>query len=127
MNTILIVEDNENNLMLVRDVLQFKGYRTLEAMTGADGIRIAREAHPDLILLDIQLPDLDGISVLKQIRADATLSSTPVIAISASVMPDDQRKISDSGFDAYLPKPINVKSFVKLVENTLARAVGKAQ
>lgn len=124
MSTILIVEDNENNLMLVRDVLQFKGYRTLEAMTGADGLRIAREAHPDLILLDIQLPDLDGISVLKQIRADATLLRIPVIAISASVMPDDQRKIRDSGFDAYLPKPINVKSFVELVERTLARSKG---
>ena len=73
MSLILIVEDNEKNLKLVRDVLQFKGYKTIEAMTGTEGVRLAREQHPDLVLMDIQLPDIDGITALGQLRADPLL------------------------------------------------------
>jgi len=122
MSVILIVEDNEKNMKLVRDVLQFKGYETIEAVTGTDGVRLSKEHKPDLVLMDIQLPDIDGITALGQIRADATTQKIPVIAVSASVMPDDQQRIVASGFDAYVTKPINVKSFVETIE----RFVGKA-
>lgn len=122
MSIILIVEDNEKNLKLVRDVLQHRGHATVEAKTGRDGLRLAREAKPDLILLDIQLPDIDGISALRELRADAAFAHTAMIAISASAMPGDQQKIIASGFDAYITKPINVKQFIHTVEGHLARA-----
>ena len=116
MSTILIVEDNEKNMKLVRDILQFKGYQTIEAVTGNQGLAAARERKPDLILMDIQLPDINGIQALRMIREDATLAKTPVVAVSASVMPDEQQKIVASGFDAYITKPIDLKSFVATVE-----------
>jgi two-component system cell cycle response regulator DivK len=121
-SVILIVEDNENNMMLVRDVLQFKGYETLEATTGAEGVRLAIERKPDLVLMDIQLPDIDGLTALAQIRADAAVRHVPVLAVSASVMPDDQQRIAASGFDAFITKPINVKSFVATVERFIGAA-----
>ena len=122
MSTILIVEDNEKNLKLVRDVLRHRGHSTVEAMTGRAGLRLAREAKPDLILMDIQLPDIDGISALRELRADSAFDRTTMIAISASVMPDDKQNIIASGFDAYITKPINVKQFIETVEGHLARA-----
>lgn len=122
MSVILIVEDNENNMLLVRDVLQFKGYETLEATTGAEGVRLAIERKPDLVLMDIQLPDIDGLTALAQIRADAAVRHVPVLAVSASVMPDDQQRIAASGFDAFITKPINVKSFVATVERFIGAA-----
>lgn len=124
MSLILIVEDNEKNLKLVRDVLQFKGYKTIEAMTGMEGVRLAREQHPDLVLMDIQLPDIDGITALAQLRDDPVTAKVPVIAVSASVMPDDQQRIVASGFDAYITKPINVKSFVETVERFAGKPKG---
>lgn len=125
MTLILIVEDNEKNLKLVRDVLQFKGYRTLEAVTGTEGVRLAREEKPDLVLMDIQLPDIDGITALGRIRADPLTQTMPVVAVSASVMPDDQQRIVASGFDAYITKPINVKSFLETVEKFVGKPPGK--
>ena len=116
MSLILIVEDNEKNLKLVRDVLQFKGYQTIEAMTGTEGVKLAKERKPDLVLMDIQLPDIDGITALRQIRADPNTKDMPVVAVSASVMPDDQQRIVASGFNDYVMKPINVKNFVETVE-----------
>ena len=121
MSTILIVEDNEKNMKLVRDLLQHKGHRTLEAPTGGDGLRLAHEHNPDLILMDIQLPDIDGISVLRQLRADPAFAETPVIAVSDSVMPEDKKKIVESGFDAYLTNPINMKQFLETVAEQLAK------
>ena len=121
MSTILIVEDNEKNMKLVRDILQFKGHQTLEAVTGEEGVRLAREHKPDLVLMDIQLPDIDGITALRRIRADAALDAIPVLAVSASVMPDEQQKIVTSGFDAYVTKPINLKSFFETVQHFLAQ------
>ena len=121
MSTILIVEDNEKNMKLVRDILQHKGHQTLEAMTGEEGIRLAREHKPDLVLMDIQLPDIDGITALRRIREDAALDSIPVLAVSASVMPDEQQMIVVSGFDAYITKPIALKSFVETVQRFLAQ------
>jgi two-component system cell cycle response regulator DivK len=120
MYRILIVEDNEKNMKLVRDILRHHGHTTLEAMTGTDGVRLAREKRPDLILMDIQLPDIDGIAALGRIREDSSLDTTPVVAVSASVMPDDQRKIVTSGFDAFITKPLNLKQFLETVQQLLA-------
>jgi two-component system, cell cycle response regulator DivK len=122
MKAILIVEDNEKNLKLVRDVLQFKGYRTLEATTAGEGVRLAREEHPILILMDIQLPDFDGITALLQLRQDPATREIPVIAVSASAMPDEQHRILASGFNDYITKPIEVKSFVATVEKFAGKA-----
>ena len=120
MKTILIVEDNEKNMKLVRDILRHKGHETLEAATGEEGVRLAVEHRPALILMDIQLPDIDGIEALRRIREQRALDATPVIAVSASVMPDDQQKIVTSGFDAFVTKPINLKQFLATVQRLLA-------
>jgi len=120
MSTILIVEDNEKNMKLVRDILRHKGHATLEAATGEDGVRLALQHVPALILMDIQLPDIDGIEALRRIREHAALEATPVVAVSASVMPDDQQKIVSSGFDAFITKPINLKQFQDTVQQFLA-------
>ena len=119
MSTILIVEDNEKNMKLVRDILRHNGHATVEAATGLDGVRLALEAPPDLILMDILLPDIDGIEALRRIREARALDAVPVVAVSASVMPDDHQKILRSGFDAFVTKPINVKSFVETVRRFL--------
>jgi len=120
MSVILIVEDNEKNMKLVRDILQHKGHATIEAATGGEGVRLALQKRPDLILMDIQLPDIDGITALHEIRKDAALDATPVLAVSASVMPNDQQKIVNSGFDAFITKPINLKPFLETVQRFLA-------
>ena len=119
MSTILIVEDNDKNMKLVRDILQHRGHATLEATTGEDGVRLAIEARPELILMDIQLSGIDGIEALRRIRARPELDAVPVLAVSASVMPDDQRHIGSSGFDAFLTKPISLKPFLAAVERFL--------
>jgi two-component system, cell cycle response regulator DivK len=121
MSLILIVEDNEKNLKLLRDILQFKGYRTLEAGTGGDGVRIARESAPDLVLMDIQLPDMNGAEALKQLRADPRTSAIPVLAVSASVMPEERNRILASGFDGFQSKPIKMAEFLEAVTGALKR------
>jgi len=121
MSTILIVEDNEKNMKLVRDILQHHGHRVIEATTGGDGVRLAQAHQPDLVLMDIQLPDIDGITALARIRESAALDAVPVLAVSASVMPDDQHKIVSSGFDAFLTKPIALKPFLATVARFLAQ------
>ncbi len=122
MSLILIVEDNDKNLKLVRDVLQVKGYRTLEAGTAEDGIRLAREHRPDLVLMDIQLPGMDGIDALRLLRADAATAAIPVAAVTASVMQQDRSVITEAGFDAYVSKPINLKQFLDTVRELLEGA-----
>ena len=119
MSTILIVEDNEKNMKLVRDVLQVKGYRTLEAGNAEDGIRLAIEHKPDLVLMDIQLPGMNGIDALGVLRKDATTASIPVIAVTASVMQQDRKLITEAGFDGYIGKPINLKEFLATVQQML--------
>jgi CheY-like chemotaxis protein len=121
---ILIVEDNEKNRKLVRDVLQYKGYRTLEAETAEIGLSLAREARPALILMDIQLPGMSGIDALGHLRADATTRRIPVIAVTASAMMQDRQKILAAGFDAYQSKPIDVKGFLALVAQILEAGPG---
>ncbi len=122
MSTVLIIEDNEKNMKLARDVLQAKGYQTLEAVTGEEGVKLAREKKPDLVLMDIQLPGMSGIEAFKQIRADAKTKAIPVIALTASVTPTDRTAINAAGFDAFLGKPINLKEFVDTVKRLLDAA-----
>src|SRR5256714_7502369 len=109
MSTVLIVEDNEKNMKLARDVLQAKGYTTLEAVTGEEGVKLAKERIPDLVLMDIQLPGINGIDAFKQIRGDAKTARIPVIALTASVTPTDRSQITAAGFDAFVGKPINLR------------------
>ena len=119
MSLVLIVEDNEKNLKLVRDVLQVKGYATIEAGTAEDGIVLARLHKPDLILLDIQLPGMNGIEAIGVLRADPSTAAIPVVAVTASVMPQDRNKITEAGFNAYVGKPINLKEFLDTVRTML--------
>jgi two-component system, cell cycle response regulator DivK len=116
MSTVLIVEDNEKNMKLARDVLQAKGYKTLEAVSGEDGVRLAKEKKPDLVLMDIQLPGINGIEAFKQLRADSRTARIPVIALTASVTPTDRSAISAAGFDAFVSKPINLREFIDTVK-----------
>ncbi len=108
---ILIVEDNDKNLKLVRDVLRFKGYRTIEAVTAGQAISLAGEHHPDLILMDIQLPDMDGSTALTQLRAEPSTANIPVVALTAQAMGGDRERLLGAGFDGYLTKPISIKEF----------------
>ena len=116
---ILLVEDNDNNRMLVRDVLQATGYRVVEAENAEDGLRMAAEQRPALILMDIQLPGMSGIEALQRLRADSTTRAIPVIAVTASAMTQDRRQIMAAGFDGYQPKPISVKGFLQAVREML--------
>ena len=119
MSGILIVEDNDKNLKLVRDVLQAKGYKTLEAGTAEDGLAIARDKAPDLILMDIQLPGMSGIEALKALRADPATSALPVVAITASVMQQDRQQIMRAGFDGFIEKPINLRGLLETVQKAM--------
>jgi CheY-like chemotaxis protein len=118
---ILIVEDNEKNRRLVRDVLQFKGYETIETETGEEGVELARSRQPALVLMDIQLPGMDGITALKLLRQDPATRGIRVMAVTASAMTQDRQTILAAGFDAYQSKPINVKGFLESVQELLAR------
>ena len=122
MSTVLIVEDNEKNMKLARDVLQAKGYRTLEAVTGEEGVKLARERLPDLVLMDIQLPGISGIEAFRQIRGDASTAGIPVVALTASVTPTDRSAINAAGFDAFVSKPISLREFLDTVKRLVDRA-----
>ena len=119
MKTILIVEDNAKNMKLVRDLLQHHGHRTLEADMGEVGLALALQERPDLVLMDIQLPGIDGATVLARIREDASFDAMPVLAVSASVMPDEQQRVVRSGFDGFIAKPISIKPFLAAVQRAL--------
>jgi two-component system cell cycle response regulator DivK len=119
MSLVLIVEDNERNLKLVRDVLQAKGYATLEAGSAEEGLKLARSRSPALILMDIHLPGMSGIEALGILRADGATASIPVIAITASVMQESLRELAAAGFDALIEKPINVLGFLDKVRSVL--------
>jgi CheY-like chemotaxis protein len=116
---ILIVEDNEKNLKLVRDVLQVKGYKTIETETGEEGIRMAQESQPALILMDIQLPGIDGVTALKRLKADPKTRDIPVVAITASTMMHKREAMLAEGFDGYQNKPISIKDFLEEVGRVL--------
>ena len=124
MKTILIVEDNDKNMKLARDVLQAKGYATLEAVNGLDGVALALAHRPDLILMDIQLPDINGYEATARIRADAGCAAIPVVAFTASVTLTDRQRITDAGFNGFLGKPIELKTFLATVRQQLGENPG---
>lgn len=113
---VLIVEDNELNLKLLNDILEYHGYQTLVTGSGEEAVALARRHHPDLILLDIQLPDIPGTEAVRLLKADAETRSIPVIAVTAFAMSGDRGKILAAGCDDYVPKPFNMREFLALVE-----------
>jgi CheY-like chemotaxis protein len=106
---ILIIEDNERNLKLLRDVLQFNGFRTAEARTAEDGLALARSHAPDLVLLDLQLPGIDGMEAFQKLRESPPTAGIPVVAVTAFAMKDDRERVLRAGFNGYLEKPISVR------------------
>jgi two-component system cell cycle response regulator DivK len=119
---ILIVEDNERNLKLVRDLLEVKGYRVVAATSGEEALPLAQREPPDLVVMDIGLPGMDGIAALRALRADPRTQDVPVIAVTASVMQTERVTIMQAGFDGYMGKPIDVRGFLALVQDTLDRS-----
>jgi two-component system, cell cycle response regulator DivK len=119
---ILIVEDNARNLKLARDVLNHVGYQTLEAENAEDGLALARAQRPDLVLMDVQLPGMDGVEALGRLRTDPVTADIPVVALTAFAMRDDRDRLLAVGFDAYLEKPLNVREFPRQVAGVLRRA-----
>lgn len=117
--TILIVEDNELNMKLFHDLLEAHGYKTLQTKDGMEALRLAREHLPNLILMDIQLPEVSGLEVTKWIKEDEALKHIPVIAITAFAMKGDEEKIRAGGCEAYIAKPITVASFMGVIQKTL--------
>lgn len=114
--TVLIVEDNEKSMKLFRDVLEVRGYRTLEATSGARGVELAASHLPDVVLMDIQLPDVDGVEALRRIRTDVRTALMPVVAVTAQAMDGDRERFLRAGFDAYLSKPIDIRELLGLLE-----------
>jgi two-component system cell cycle response regulator DivK len=112
---ILVVEDNERNMRLFCDVLRASGYHTLEATTGESAVELALEHGPDLVLMDIQLPDIDGVEALARLRADERSASLPVLALTAQAMEGDRERFLGAGFDGYLSKPVDIAEFVATV------------
>lgn len=112
---ILIVEDNEMNMKLFRDVLLASGYRTLEAATGGEAIELAAERAPDLVLMDIQLPDVDGLGALQRLRADKRTATITVLAVTAQAMQGDRERYLAAGFDGYVSKPVNVRELLGVI------------
>jgi two-component system cell cycle response regulator DivK len=125
--TVLVVEDNDLNMKLFHDVLEAGGYNVLQATDGTEGWRMAREQRPNLILMDIQLPDVSGLEVTEWLRADETLKSIPVIAITAFAMAGDKVKILEGGCDAYLAKPISVTNFLQTIDRFANRVVAERE
>ena len=108
---ILIVEDNEDNQELMRFLLERAGYDVMSVQNGMDGVKTARREKPDIILMDLSLPELDGWSAARQIKADPEIGDIPMIAVTAHTLPGDRRKALDAGFDSYISKPINIHMF----------------
>jgi two-component system, cell cycle response regulator DivK len=113
---ILVVEDNQKNMKLFRDVLLAKGYRTLEATTGEEAVALAAQHKPDLVLMDIQLPGIDGVEALGRLRADGRAASVPVLALTAQAMEGDRERFLAAGFDGYLSKPVNIADLIAMVK-----------
>jgi two-component system cell cycle response regulator DivK len=116
---ILIVEDNDLNLKLFRDLLGAHGYDTIETKEGLEAITLTKNEHPDLILMDIQLPEISGLDVTRRIKADATICNIPIVAVTAFAMKDDEEKILAAGCEAYLSKPISIMTFMETVRRFL--------
>jgi two-component system, cell cycle response regulator DivK len=119
--TILLVEDNEKNMKLARDVLRFHGFTVIEATDGETAVRLSAEHVPQLVLMDIQMPGIDGIQALELIRKDERTRRIPVVALTASVMTGDRERFDAAGFDGFIAKPIDVKAFPEQVRAALGR------
>jgi two-component system cell cycle response regulator DivK len=119
---VLIVDDNDQNLRLARDVLRFAGYETLEAATGEEAVRLATEHVPDVVLMDIRLPDMDGATARARIRAGEATAQIPIVALTSFAMMGDRERFLEAGFDGYLEKPIDVREFPRQVAAHLSAA-----
>jgi two-component system cell cycle response regulator DivK len=117
--TALIVEDNALNLKLMRDILEASGIETIQTKDGLRALELARTQRPDIILLDIQLPDVSGLEVARQLKADATLKSIPIVAVTALALRGDEERVLAAGCDAYVSKPISVAHFLEVVKKFL--------
>ncbi|MEE8517162.1 MAG: response regulator [Alphaproteobacteria bacterium] len=117
--TVLIVEDNELNMKLFHDLLEAHGYKTLQTKDGMEALELARKHHPNLVLMDIQLPEVSGLEVTKWIKEDEDLKSIPVIAVTAFAMKGDEEKIREGGCEAYIAKPISVSNFIEVIEKVI--------
>jgi two-component system cell cycle response regulator DivK len=114
---ILVVEDNEKNMKLLRDVLRATGYRTLEASTGGQALTLAAKHRPAVVLMDVRLPDMDGVEALRRFRMDERTASIPVLAVTAQAMKEDRERFEEAGFDGYLSKPVDVDELLAAVEH----------
>jgi two-component system cell cycle response regulator DivK len=121
---ILVVEDNEKNMKLLRDVLRATGYRMLEASTGDQALMLATEHGPALVLMDVRLPDMDGVEALSRLRMDERTASIPVLAVSAQAMKVDWERFKEAGFDGYLSKPVDIDELLTTVEQHCRRRGG---
>ncbi len=117
--TVLIIEDNEKNRRIVRDLMQLKGYRTLEAPDGAAGLEMVRQHRPDLILMDIQLPAMDGYTLTRRLKADEATRQIPIVAVTSFAMKGEEGRARAAGCDAYLSKPIDIRELVETVQRFL--------
>ena len=124
--TVLIVEDNELNMKLFHDLLEAQGYQTLQTREGLQALALAREHRPDLILMDIQLPEISGLEVTKWLKEDDELRSIPVIAVTAFAMKGDEERILEGGCEAYLSKPISVMAFIDTIKRFLGEPAAAA-
>ena len=120
-DVVLIVEDNEKNMKLARDLLRYHGFTILEATNAEDGLVLARAHTPRLILMDIQLPGMDGVTALTHLRSDAATAHVPVVAMTASVMKEDRERFEKAGFDGFITKPIDVRAFPQQIRDHIAR------
>jgi CheY-like chemotaxis protein len=118
---VLVVEDNEKNMKLVRDVLRATGYTTLGASTGEDAVELAQSHEPALVLMDVQLPGIDGLEALRRLRQDALTASIPILAVTAQAMSGDRERFLAAGFDGYLSKPIDVAELIQVVQEHCGR------
>ena len=119
-HVILVVEDNERNLKLLRDVLEYAGYDVRVARTGEDGVTLAVKEPPDLVLMDLQLPGIDGMEAFRQLRASPRTADVPVVAVTAQAMKEDRERVLEAGFDGYVEKPISVRAFPEQVRRFLS-------
>jgi two-component system cell cycle response regulator DivK len=118
--TVLVVEDNDLNMKLFHDLLETQGYHILQTKDGMEALKMARQHHPDLILMDIQLPEVSGLEVTKWIKEDDNLKAIPVVAVTAFAMKGDEEKIREGGCEAYIAKPISVSSFLDTIRRFLS-------
>jgi two-component system, cell cycle response regulator DivK len=125
--TVMIVEDNELNMKLFHDLLEAHGYQTVGTRNGIEALDLARKHHPDLILMDIQLPEVSGLEVTKWLKDDAELKTIPVVAVTAFAMKGDEERIREGGCEAYLSKPISVGKFIETIRHFLGAAEGERQ